>query len=65
MYKAQITWYRKYEIKWNIAIANSQEKKPKPNLIYWALSMLLENFAMEKGNIRSILPETTGSPLGP
>lgn len=28
VYKAQITWYRKYEIKWNIAIANSQEKNP-------------------------------------
>lgn len=27
VYKAQITWYRKYEIKRNIAIANSQEKK--------------------------------------
>lgn len=27
VYKAQITWYRKYEIKQNIAIANSQEKK--------------------------------------
>lgn len=26
VYKAQITWYRKYKIKWNIAIASSQEK---------------------------------------
>lgn len=33
VYKAQITWYRKYEIKWNIAIANSQEKKNNPHLL--------------------------------
>lgn len=61
VHKAQITWHRKYEIKWNIAIANSQENP----LIDRALSVLLENFAVEKRNRSYILPETTGIPLGP
>jgi len=60
VYEAQITWHRKYEIKWKIAIANSQKKTP----IDRALSVLLDNFAVEKRNRRCILPESTGSPLG-
>lgn len=56
VYKVQITWHRKYEIKWNIAIANTQEKKKKhPN--DRALSMLLEKVAVEKRNRRYLLPE--------
>lgn len=40
VYKAQITWYRKYEIKWNIAIANSQEKNPHLLSVIYALGKL-------------------------
>lgn len=65
VYKAQITWHRKYEIKWNIAIANSQEKKKrKKKHIDRALFTLLKNFAAKKRNNRYILLETIGSPLG-